>query len=207
MKSRVPRTAAGRWRFQFADATMNVKRRVSTGGAPEGSGRRESRLIVRDADPEELDEVSVLIREAYIEYEHSIPSRHWKFYLENITDVRSRLGVSELIVAELDKQLVGAVTLYLETSPSLREDWPEGWAGVRVLAVPPAYRQRGIGRTLMEECIRRCRKKNIKTIGLHAGPAMAVARKMYEDMGFARAPVYDFQPGPDIVVMAYRLDL
>jgi GNAT superfamily N-acetyltransferase len=186
---------------------MNVKRRVSTGGAPEGSGRRESSLIVRDAHPEELDKLSVLIREAYIEYQHSIPSRHWKFYLENITDVRSRLGVSELIVAELDKQLVGAVTLYLETSPSLREDWPEGWAGVRILAVRPPYRGRGIGRALMEECIRRCRERNIKTIGLHTGPAMAIAGKMYEDMGFVRAPQYDFQPAPGIVVMAYRLDL
>jgi GNAT superfamily N-acetyltransferase len=164
-------------------------------------------LLIRDAQPEELDEVSLLIRDAYIEYRHAIPSRHWRFYLDSIMDVRSRLGVSELIVAELDKKLAGTVTLYLEASPSLQEDWPEGWAGVRILAVRPAYRGQGIGRALMEECIRRCRKRNIRTIGLHTGPAMAIARKMYEDMGFVRAPEYDFQPGPGIVVMAYRLDL
>ena len=184
-----------------------MKQRASTGGAPEGFGGREGSLIVRDGHPEELDEVSLLIREAYIEYQHSIPSEHWKFYLEDITDVGSRLGVSELIVAELNKQLVGTVTLYLEASPALREDWPEGWAGVRILAVRPAYRGRGIGRALMEECIRRSRRRNIETIGLHTGPAMTIARKMYEDMGFVRAPEYDFQPAPEITVMAYRLDL
>jgi hypothetical protein len=36
---------------------------------------------------------------------------------------------------------------------------------------------------------------------------MTVARKMYEDIGFVRAPEYDFQPTPGIEVTAYRLDL
>ena len=187
--------------------TMSAKLRVGEAGVTNGIQGGKNALLIRDAHPEELDEVSHLIKDAYIEYQHSITSRHWRFYLENIMDVRSRLDVSQLIVAELDKQLVGTVTLYLQASPSSQEEWPEGWAGVRILAVRPAYRQRGIGRALMEECIRRCRKANISTIGLHTGPAMAIARKMYEDMGFLRAPQYDFQPGPGIVVMAYRLDL
>jgi GNAT superfamily N-acetyltransferase len=185
--------------------TMSAKLSAGETGITNGVQGVENALLIRDAHPQELDEVSLLVKEAYTEYRHSIPSRHWRFYLENIMDVRSRLGVSQLIVAELKKQLVSAVTLYLR--PSLQEQWPKGWAGVRVLAVRPSYRGGGIGRALMEECIRRCREKNIKTIGLHTGPAMAVARKMYEDMGFVRAPVYDFQPRPNIVVMAYRLDL
>jgi GNAT superfamily N-acetyltransferase len=187
--------------------TMSANSRAGKAGVTDNSRQGKNALLIRDVQPSELNDVSLLVREAYIEYQHSIPSRHWRLYLENITDVRSRLGVSELIVAELDKQLVGAVTLYLETSPSLREDWPEGWAGVRILAVRPPCRGRGIGRALMEECIRRCQERNIKTIGLHTGPAMAVAHKMYEDMGFVRAPEYDFQPAPGIAVMAYRLDL
>jgi GNAT superfamily N-acetyltransferase len=122
-------------------------------------------------------------------------------------DVRSRLGVSELIVVELDRQLVGAVTLYLDASSSSQEQWPKGWAGVRLLAVRPAYRGQGIGRALMEERIYRCRKRGIKTIGLHTAAIMNVARKIYKDMGFVRAPEYDFHPRPGTVVMAYRLQL
>jgi hypothetical protein len=35
---------------------------------------------------------------------------------------------------------------------------------------------------------------------------MAVARGMYERMGFVRVPAYDFFPGPGVEVLAYRLD-
>lgn len=164
-------------------------------------------LLIRDARHEELDEVSHLIRDAYLEYEVSFPPEHWKSYLEDIMNVRSRLGASELIVAELEKHLAGAVTLYLDATRSSREGWPDGWAGIRLLAVHPAYRGRGIGRALMEECIRRCRKHKIKTIGLHTAAIMSIARNMYEHMGFTRAPEYDFHPRPGTIVMAYRLDL
>lgn len=164
-------------------------------------------LVIRNAHLDELREVSLLIKEAYIEYQHSIAREHWRLYLENIMDVGSRFGVSELIIGELGKKLVGTVTLYLDSSSSLREQWPQGWAGVRILAVRPAYRDRGIGRALMKECIVRCRNRNVETIGLHTGAGMTVARKMYEDMGFVRVPEYDFRPGPGTVVTAYRLKL
>jgi hypothetical protein len=34
-----------------------------------------------------------------------------------------------------------------------------------------------------------------------------VAKRMYEKMGFRRMPEFDFHPRPEVVVMAYRLDL
>jgi GNAT superfamily N-acetyltransferase len=167
----------------------------------------ETSLQIRDARPEELDEVSQVIRDAYQEYRNSIPTRAWQTYIREITDVRSRLGVAELIVAELDGRLAGTVSLYLDASPAMQEGWPAGWAGIRILAVRRAYRDRGIGRKLMEECIRRCRERGIATVGLHTTEAMDVARRMYERMGFIRAPEFDFHPAPGVVVMAYRLDL
>jgi GNAT superfamily N-acetyltransferase len=199
----------GRQRHVLSAAvmTMNGKPIPNEAGAVSRRLAGKNGLIIRDAHLEELDEVAVLIKEAYVEYQHSIPRKHWRFYLENIMDVRSRFRNSELIVGEVDKQLVGTVTLYLDSSSSLREQWPQGWAGVRILAVRPAYRHRSIGRALMEECIARCRNLHVKTIGLHTGVGMAIARKMYEDMGFVRVPEHDFQPGPGTVVTAYRLEL
>ena len=163
-------------------------------------------LVIREARTDELDEVSLVIRDAYLEYEDYFPPEQWKLYLENIMDVRSRLSVSKLIVAELNGRLAGAVTLYLDGSLS-QEQWPSGWAGIRLLAVHPTYRGRGISRALMEECIRRCRKQNIKTIALHTAMIMNVARKMYERMGFVRVTKFDFHPRPGTIVMAYRLRL
>jgi len=136
-----------------------------------------------------------------------MPAFNWEAYLKNIKDVQSRLKVSELIVAEMEGRLVGTVTLFLKASGSSREEWPEGWASVRLLAVHPDYRRRGIGRALMEECIRRARKAGIRTIGLHTSKLMDAARRMYEMMGFKRAPELDIHPAPGVVIMAYRLDL
>jgi ribosomal protein S18 acetylase RimI-like enzyme len=57
----------------------------------------------------------------------------------------------------------------------------------------------------MQECVRRCRDRGIKTIALHTTEVMEVARGMYERMGFARIPEHDFHPAPGVVVMAYRM--
>jgi ribosomal protein S18 acetylase RimI-like enzyme len=154
-----------------------------------------------------LDEVSLLLKDAYQQYENIIRPEAWKPYLEDIMDVKSRLGTSDLIVAELNHRLAGAVTLYLDGSRSFPEAWPKGWAVVRLLAVHPEYRGRGIGHALMEECILRCRQAKIAAIGLHTTEVMDIARKMYERMGFVRFPESDFHPAPGVTVMAYSLNL
>lgn len=168
---------------------------------------KSTRPVLRDARPEELDEVARILKRAYLQYSKSMPPDAWKSYLEDIMDVRSRLAKSELIVAELDGKLAGAVTLYADKRSSSHGLWPAGWAAIRLLAVGPAFRGHGIGRELMEECIRRCRSKGIHTIGLHTSEMMAVAMKMYERMGFQRVPEFDFHPAPGVVVKAYRLDI
>lgn len=167
----------------------------------------KTKLAIRDARLDELDEVAQLLKVAYQQYESSRPPQAWVSYLADIMDVRSRLDIAELIVAEMNRKLAGAVTLYLKPSEFLREMWPEGWAGIRLLAVHPDYRGQGIGRALMEECIQRCKKAGIAVVGLHTSELMDVARRMYEKMAFKRTPEFDFHPRPDITVMAYRLDL
>ena len=164
-------------------------------------------LIIRNARPEEFEEISLLLRASYQQYENAIRPEGWKLYLEDIVDVRSRIDESELIVADLEHRLVGCVTLYLDASQSFPEAWPEGWAVVRLLAVHPTFRGRRIGHALMEECIDRCRRAKIKVIGLHTSEVMDIARRMYERMGFVRVPEHDFHPAPDVTVMAYYLKL
>jgi ribosomal protein S18 acetylase RimI-like enzyme len=163
--------------------------------------------VVQDASLEELDEVSNLLRDSYLQYKPLVPSDIWEPYLKDIMNVRRRLKESELIVAKLNGNMAGAVTLYLNAISSAQERWPEGWAGIRLLAVCPEYRGRGVGRALMEECFERCKKARIATIGLHTTEAMDIARRMYERMGFSRVPEFDFHPRPNMVVMAYRLQL
>ncbi len=161
--------------------------------------------VIREVHIGELDEVSSLLKDAYLQYKSSIPPERWENYLEDIIDVRSRLEESELIVAEMDNRMVGCITLYLDAGRSMPGAWPPGYAVIRLLAVHPEYRGRCIGHALMDECILRCRRAKVKAIGLHTTELMKVAREMYERMGFVRFPESDFHPAPGITVMAYHL--
>ena len=165
-------------------------------------------LRFRDAMPEELDRTAAVMTESYAEYSRSFPGDAFEAYTVSILDVRSRLPDSELIIAERGDSIVGAVTFYPDgTKTGGADGWPKGWAGLRLLAVHPDSRGLGIGRGLTEECMRRCRERGIPTLGLHSTRPMAVAREMYRKMGFRRVPEFDFHPGEENVVMAFRLDV
>jgi ribosomal protein S18 acetylase RimI-like enzyme len=166
-----------------------------------------NRLVIRDAGPDEADQVAGILKASYKQYEQFMPPDAWQSYLADILDVRGRMSDSQQIVAEMDGRIVGAVTLYIKKRHLPEMNWPAGWAGGRLLGVDPAYRGKHIGHALMDECIRRCRAAGVKTIGLHTAPVMEVAKGMYERMGFQRVPEFDHHPRADVTIMAYKLDI
>jgi GNAT superfamily N-acetyltransferase len=161
----------------------------------------------RDARLDELDALSILIRAAYIEYQSSYPPEVWPRYYEGVGNTHNLPPAAELIVAEREGRVVGCVTFYGEGALSRQGEWPEGWAGILRLAVPPEERGTGAGRALVEEAIRRCRERGISTLALHTTVWMDVARNMYERMGFVRIESFDFHPRPGVIGMGYRLEL
>ena len=82
---------------------------------------------------------------------------------------------------------------------------PVRWPVVRLLAVGPAARGLGVGRLLLDECLRRARADGSDAIGLHTSESMSGAMRLYDRMGFLRVPVYDFQPDGAELVKAYCL--
>ena len=81
--------------------------------------------------------------------------------------------------------------------------WPE----IRLLAVTPSSRGQGIGAALMEECVRRARAFGAAVLALHTIDMMQTALRLYQQMGFVRAPELDFHPAPDLKIKGYRLNL
>ena len=81
------------------------------------------------------------------------------------------------------------------------------WLELRLLAVPPDQRGQGIGAALVRECIERARRSGAKILALHTTDMMRTAMRMYERLGFARAPELDFKPAADLTVKGYQLDL
>lgn len=167
-------------------------------------------VLVRDARETEIDDISRLMVESYSQFAADLPDHLWKDYSSEIADVRRRLPHSQLIVAEYETKLAGAVTFYPDATKSEHLGWPPGMTEMRLLAVPPASRGLRIGHLLAEECIHRARALGAHSIGLHTSHLMWVARDMYERMGFVRTTEYDFIPDPnlpDLIATAYVLSL
>ncbi len=161
-------------------------------------------MSVRDARTDEAGQVVALVLEAYEEFGDFVTPEFQAIFRADAADVESRAPFTDLIVAESDGTIVGAVTFYRDGS-GYGEGWPRGWAALRLLAVAPSVRGHGIGRALTTECVRRAEAGGCPAIGLHTTRFMKDARRLYEGMGFQRVPELDVEYAPNFPVMGYLL--
>ena len=166
-------------------------------------------LIIRDGRAGDRDAIEAVTLAAYQQYATTIPAL-WEAYRQNIVSTLAGASPDAQIVAEDDGRIVGSVLLYRAGTVIARPGGgpltlasPE----VRLLAVAPAARGKGVGAALMQECVARARASGATRLTLHTTEMMQAAVRLYERMGFVRAPELDFRPGPSLVVKGYRLDL
>ncbi|MBB6453550.1 GNAT superfamily N-acetyltransferase [Salirhabdus euzebyi] len=164
-------------------------------------------MKIRNAIQSELAFIREQRIQAYEEHAKSIPLDHWNALKKAISsDGDSQPGV-DLIVAELEGSIVGSVVLFPAKSDAYEGyvealDYPE----IRMLAVDPNARGKGVASALIDECISRTKAKGYAAIGLHTGEFMKGAMALYESKGFKRLPQYDFEPANDgIIVKAFQL--
>lgn len=128
-------------------------------------------------------------------------------YASFLRDVGSRVeGGAEVLVAVDGGRVIGGVTLVQPDSP-LAELAGAGEAEIRTLAVDPDGRTRGIGTALAAACVERARRSEAKRIVLCSQQEMKAAHRIYERLGFKRAPQLDWRPYPQILLWGYALDL
>ena len=127
-------------------------------------------------------------------------------YLDELGDVERRAAAAVVLVAVgPDGELAGGVTYVPGPGPYAEFDDPEG-VGLRMLAVAPAHRGRGVGTALVRACIDRARSQGRRRLWLHTTADMPVAQRIYARLGFRRAPDAD-RHLPEVDLMAYVLDL
>lgn len=164
-------------------------------------------MNIRDALKSELSYIQEQRINAYKEYAQVLPEDHWNALKQAIvSDADTQAGV-ERLVAELDGRVVGSIVLFPTKTDEYNGlvdelDYPE----IRMLAVTPEARGKGVAAALISECIQRAQSQGCHSIGLHTGEFMKNAIRLYEQFGFERLPEFDFQPADDgINVRAYRL--
>jgi ribosomal protein S18 acetylase RimI-like enzyme len=165
-----------------------------------------SRFAVREAHPDELDVAGGLVADAY-EAAGVISSDTW--YLDKIRDARGRFRHCPILLAveEGSGTVLGCVTYVPGPGNPFSELEQEGEAGFRMLGVAPWAQRRGVGEALVQACIERALLAGRRGLAISTGPEMRSAHRLYERLGFRRAPGRDFDPVPGVHLLAYSLPL
>ncbi|HET7728174.1 MAG TPA: GNAT family N-acetyltransferase [Candidatus Limnocylindrales bacterium] len=164
--------------------------------------------VVREARPEEWAAAGAIVQAAYRGDDDpatlDAPSRA---YLDHVADVADRARTCTILVALLDGELAGCLTLVPGPGGPYSETERPGEAGIRMLGVDPRRQGRGVGRALMLAAIERARAAGARRLTLVVRADNPPAHALYRRLGFRRAPDRDFTPTPGVELQGYELDL
>jgi ribosomal protein S18 acetylase RimI-like enzyme len=158
-------------------------------------------MEIRDARESEYDELGDLCVRAYRAV-GSVSER----YAAALRDVGARARTARVLVAADGGALLGCVTLILDAGP-LRELAAGDEGEFRMLAVDPAAQGRGVGEALVRACIDEVRRAGRACVVLSSATDMTAAHRLYERLGFVRAPARDWRPIPQVQLRVYELAL
>ncbi|MBA3251908.1 MAG: GNAT family N-acetyltransferase [Geodermatophilaceae bacterium] len=159
-------------------------------------------ISVRPAVPPDYDAIRELTLAVYL-------GEGWadERYTASLADVEDRAAHAELLVADSDGSLSGAVALAWHSSTYAEVTRDPTEAAFRMLVVRPESRGRGIGRALVLACVSRARMAGAKRMVISTEPLMYAAHRLYDDLGFRRAPERDWSPHAGVDLLCYVLEL
>ena len=158
-------------------------------------------LDIRHAAPEEFPAVADLCVAAYAPF--LVGAHH---YVGALRDVARRAAAAELLVAADDGRVLGTVT-YVPDGGPLGEIAGPGEAEFRMLAVDPAAQGRGVGMALVRRILDDSRARGHDGVVCSSLPQMRAAHRVYERLGFRRAPERDWSPVPGIDLISFTVKL
>jgi len=155
-------------------------------------------IRIRDYQSSDADNLNRLAIAAFSQFRDHY--QDWPAMLAGLSNT-SALGTSgEVIIAELQQTFAGSVAYFGPSRPKA-PFFDQSWPIIRMLVVDPAFRGKGIGHALTNECIARAKRDGSPLIALHTSPIMTVALPMYLKMGFAKA--YDAPPIHGVAYAVY----
>ncbi|WP_298178881.1 GNAT family N-acetyltransferase [Saccharomonospora sp.] len=165
-----------------------------------------SDIQVRAARPEELPEVGELTVAAYRASGH-LDHEDGRRYSRSLRDTARRAEHAELLVAvDGEGSLLGTATL-AEPGSALVEMCEDGEAELRMVAVAPHARRRGVGEALTRAALDLAHERGASRMVLCSLTSMTTAHRLYERLGFTRAPSRDWHTDSGLLLMAYVKDL
>ncbi len=162
-------------------------------------------IEVREARPDELQAAGEVVERAY----RALGGDQNERYLAHVRDAawRERHGPILVAAGPDGGPVLGSVTYVPGSDNRLAELAGPGEAEFRMLGVAPEAQGRGAGEALVRACIDRARAAGRTGIAISTSTRMRAAHRLYERLGFRRAPDRDWSPLPEVHLLAYVLDL
>lgn len=156
----------------------------------------DMRYSLREFTRSDTEAVNATALAAFSQYSGAYTD--WPAFSANISNMASLAKDGEIIVADSEQGIVGAVA-YVGPGKPKSAMFDPNWPIMRMLVVAPSARGLGVGRALAEECIARARRDGAPLFALHTSSIMHVALPMYERMGFvflrAAPPIFGVSYG------------
>jgi ribosomal protein S18 acetylase RimI-like enzyme len=115
-------------------------------------------------------------------------------------------SAAHLLVAERDSEVVGVVAMLGPEEPA-RAVAAEGEAELARLVVGSGARRGGIGRELAERCAELARAEGWPAIALWSRPYQVAGHRLYESLGYERAPERDMTDETGFGRLVFRLSI
>ncbi len=160
-------------------------------------------IEVRPVRADELAEVGRLTAQVYVG-EGFLGTED--DYVGQLADAARRGREAEVWVAVAGGRLLGSVT-FCPVGSTFREIARPDEGEFRMLVVSPSARGRGVGQELVETCLRRARELGYAGIRMSSMDQMTSAHRIYERLGFTRAPDDDWSPVPGVTLLAFAARL
>lgn len=165
-----------------------------------------SPVTIREATEADYADIGRITVDSYLGAGHFDDPGHP--YLKVVRQVAERHAAAEILVAERDGAVIGAVTLVRAGNP-YADIALENELEFRMLVVDPTVQRSGAGRAMMQEIIRRGREaEGVDTISLTTGSNWMAAQALYTSLGFQHVPARDwYVPDTDILLKVFVLPL
>ena len=162
-------------------------------------------VAFRRATPSDFPEVRRITRDAYLRAGH-FPTDHP--YMSVLEDVEHRAEHAQVWVAEAAGKVAASVLLTFAGQP-YTEVARDGELEFRMLSVDPDCQGAGVGRAVVRSIVEHARQlPGITGISITSATFMEPAHRLYQSLGFRRAPERDwYMPGEDVPLWVFTLQL
>jgi ribosomal protein S18 acetylase RimI-like enzyme len=173
-----------------------------------GAGIAHEMCRVRVSGPADDAALATLLVDTFVStYAHKLPhvvvspGRR-----ADLSAIAPRRAHGEVLVAEIQRELVGTVTVLRPGFPGTRA-WTANTAELRYLAVDPRFQGRGHSRALLDRAVALARGWGAATVCLHVRREAEAVARLFRSYGFIRDAGGDVDLLPEVFLEAYRLAL